>query len=41
LQWLPLRARKIDFAPVLSIILVALAAEFARRGLARLYQQLL
>jgi uncharacterized protein YggT (Ycf19 family) len=41
LQKLPLRVGKIDFAPVLSIILVMLAAEFAQRGLAHLYQKLL
>jgi len=41
LQKLPLRVGKIDFAPVLSIILVILAAECAQRGLARLYQKLL
>jgi uncharacterized protein YggT (Ycf19 family) len=41
LQKLPLRVRKIDFAPVLSIILVMLAAEFAQRGLTHLYQKLL
>jgi uncharacterized protein YggT (Ycf19 family) len=41
LQKPPLRVWKIDFAPVLSIILVLLAAEYAQRGLARLYQKLL
>jgi uncharacterized protein YggT (Ycf19 family) len=41
LQKLPLRVGKIDFAPVLSIILVILAAECAQRGLAHLYQKLL
>jgi uncharacterized protein YggT (Ycf19 family) len=41
LQKLPLRVWKIDFAPVLSIILVLLAAEYAQRGLAHLYQKLL
>jgi uncharacterized protein YggT (Ycf19 family) len=39
LQKLPLRMWKIDFAPVLSIILVLLAAESAQRGLTRLYQK--
>jgi len=40
LQRLPLRVGKIDFAPVLSIILVLLAAGYAQRGLACLYQKL-
>jgi uncharacterized protein YggT (Ycf19 family) len=37
LQKLPLRAGKIDFAPILSIILVLLATEVAQRGLTRLF----
>ncbi len=41
LQRLPLRVGKIDFAPVLSIILIMLAAEFAQRGLTHLYQKML
>ena len=41
LQVLPLRVWKIDFAPILAIILVLLAAECARRGLLHLYQKLL
>jgi uncharacterized protein YggT (Ycf19 family) len=41
LQSVPLRAGKIDFAPVLAIILVILASELAQRGLTHLYQRLL
>ncbi len=41
LQWLPLRVGKIDFAPLLSIVLVLLATEYAQRGLALLYQKFL
>ncbi len=37
---IPLRVGKIDFAPVLVIALVFLAAEFAERGLALLYRRL-
>lgn len=40
LQKVPLRVWKIDFAPVLSMVLVLLAAEYAQRGLAQLYQRL-
>jgi len=37
---LPLRAWKIDLAPVLCMALVLLAAEYARRGLVLIYQGL-
>jgi hypothetical protein len=37
---LPLRAGKIDLAPVLCMVLVLLAAEYAQRGLALIYQGL-
>lgn len=36
-QWLPLRIGKIEFAPFLLIALTWVAAEFAQRGLERLY----
>lgn len=41
LQWLPLRAGKLDFRPVAAIILVFLAAEYSQRELTRLYEKLL
>ena len=41
LQKLPFRAGKIDFAPVLSIILVLLAARYVQCGLTHLYEKLL
>jgi uncharacterized protein YggT (Ycf19 family) len=37
LQWLPLRIGRVDLAPVAGSALVALAAEFGRRGLERIY----
>jgi uncharacterized protein YggT (Ycf19 family) len=40
-RWLPLQLGQIDFAPILSIVLVVVAAEFAQRGLALLYQRLI
>jgi uncharacterized protein YggT (Ycf19 family) len=40
LRRVPLRAGKIDFAPVTGIVLVLLATEFAQRGLNWLYQKL-
>jgi uncharacterized protein YggT (Ycf19 family) len=39
LQGLPLRAGKIDFAPVLAMAVVLAVAQFGQRGLAQLYQQ--
>ena len=41
LRWLPLRVGKIDLAPLVGILVVAGGAELARRGLVRLYWQLL
>jgi len=41
LQWLPLRVWRIDLAPLVAMALVWVAAEFAGRGLGRLYQNLL
>jgi uncharacterized protein YggT (Ycf19 family) len=41
LHWLPLQVGKIDFVPILSIILIVVAAEFAQRGLLQLYQKLI
>ena len=40
-QWLPLRAGKIDFAPIAATVVVFVAAEFCQRGLTRLYERLL
>jgi uncharacterized protein YggT (Ycf19 family) len=40
LRWLPLRAGKIDFAPLVEIALVFFGAEFAQRGLTGLYKWL-
>ncbi|HWD18606.1 MAG TPA: hypothetical protein VHB20_04960 [Verrucomicrobiae bacterium] len=40
-QWLPLRAGKIDFAPVAAIVVVFVGAEFCQRGLTHLYEKLL
>jgi uncharacterized protein YggT (Ycf19 family) len=40
LTWLPLRAGKVDFTPVLEIALVFAASEFAERGLTLLYRRL-
>jgi uncharacterized protein YggT (Ycf19 family) len=40
LRKIPLRAGRMDFAPVLGIILIFLAAEMAERGLIRLYARL-
>lgn len=40
-RWLPLQVGKVDFAPILSIVLVVVSAEFAQRGLAQLYQKLI
>jgi uncharacterized protein YggT (Ycf19 family) len=39
-SWIPLRARKIDFSPVVAIAAVILAAEFGARGLIWIYQRL-
>jgi uncharacterized protein YggT (Ycf19 family) len=41
LRWLPLQAGKIDFAPVLAIIVLLAAAPFSQRGLTELYQRLI
>jgi uncharacterized protein YggT (Ycf19 family) len=41
LQWLPLRAGRIDFAPVAAMALVLLAAHFSQRGLTQLFQRLI
>jgi len=40
LRWLPLRLGKVDFAPLVGIALVFLAAELAERGLTALYERL-
>ncbi len=39
-SWIPLRIRKIDFAPVVALAVVILAAEFGARGLIWIYQRL-
>ena len=39
LRRVPLRLGKVDFAPLVGIALVFLAAEFAERGLSQLYKQ--
>ena len=41
LQGLPLRAGKIDFAPLLAIAVVLAGAHLSQRGLAQLYQELI
>ena len=41
IRWLPLRLGKIDLSPLVGIALISLAAEFAERGLTRLYAHLL
>jgi uncharacterized protein YggT (Ycf19 family) len=41
LRWLPLQAGKIDFAPILAIVVVLAAAQFSQRGLTELYQRLI
>ncbi len=40
LQWLPLRAGRVDFAPVLAMVLVLVAAYFSQRGLTQIFQRL-
>jgi len=41
LQWLPLRAGRVDFAPVLAMLLVLFTAPFSQRGLTQLFQKLI
>src|SRR5262249_3105651 len=40
LRWIPLQWGKVDFAPVIGVALVFLAAEIAQIGLTTLYQRL-
>jgi uncharacterized protein YggT (Ycf19 family) len=40
LQWIPLRAGRIDFAPILAIVAVVLVAQYGQRALTDLYQKL-
>jgi uncharacterized protein YggT (Ycf19 family) len=40
-EWLPLRAGKIDLAPLVAMVVVFVGAEFSQRGLTRLYEKLL
>jgi uncharacterized protein YggT (Ycf19 family) len=41
LQWLPLRAGRFDFAPVLAMLVVLVTAPFSQRGLTQLFQKLI
>jgi uncharacterized protein YggT (Ycf19 family) len=41
LQWLPLRAGRVDFAPALPVVLLLSAAAFTQRGLTHLFQRLI
>jgi uncharacterized protein YggT (Ycf19 family) len=41
IKWLPLRAGKIDFAPVLLIVVVLAGAQFSQRALTGLFQKLI
>jgi uncharacterized protein YggT (Ycf19 family) len=41
LQWLPLRAGRFDFAPILAMLLLLLTEPFSQRGLAQLFQRLI
>jgi uncharacterized protein YggT (Ycf19 family) len=41
LQWLPLRAGRIDFAPALAVVLLLFVAAFTQRGLTHLFQRLI
>jgi uncharacterized protein YggT (Ycf19 family) len=41
LEWIPLRAGKIDLAPVVAMAVVFVGAELSQRGLTRLYEKLL
>ena len=41
IKWIPLRAGKIDFAPVIAIVVVLLSAQFSQQALAQLYQKLI
>jgi uncharacterized protein YggT (Ycf19 family) len=40
ISWIPLRLAKIDFAPVIAMALVILAAKYGSRGLIEIYQRL-
>jgi uncharacterized protein YggT (Ycf19 family) len=41
LQWLPLRAGRVDFAPVLAMLLLLFAAPAGQRGLTQVFQKLI
>jgi uncharacterized protein YggT (Ycf19 family) len=41
LRWLPLRAGRVDFAPVLAMVLLLLAAPVGQRGLTQIFQRLI
>ena len=41
LDWLPLRAGKVDFAPAVAIVVLLFAAQFSQRGLTELYKRLI
>jgi uncharacterized protein YggT (Ycf19 family) len=41
IKWIPLQAGKIDFAPVLAIVVVLLSAQVSQQALTQLYQKLI
>jgi uncharacterized protein YggT (Ycf19 family) len=41
IKWIPLRAGKIDFAPVFAIVIVLASAQLSQLALAQLYQKLI
>jgi uncharacterized protein YggT (Ycf19 family) len=41
IKWIPLRAGRIDFAPVFAIVVVLVCAQFSQQALSQLYQKLL
>jgi len=40
LRWIPLRLGKVDFAPVVGMVVLFILAEFAERGLVQLFERL-
>jgi uncharacterized protein YggT (Ycf19 family) len=41
MKWIPLQAGKIDFAPVVAIVVVLLSAQLSQQALAQLYRKLI
>lgn len=41
IKWIPLQAGKLDFAPLLAIVIVLLSAQFSQQALTQLYQKLI